>query len=95
MEKYIKLFWTNNHNICAINQSINQLINKPINQSIYLDKRLLGTFPLWMVKNIMWLTYDAEDEHHKVEDVPAAGEVVMPEPNELQNELNGVDDEKD
>lgn len=42
-----------------------------------------------------WLTYDGQDDDHKVEDVPADGEVVLPERDDLQSALCGEDDDED
>lgn len=41
------------------------------------------------------LTYDGQDDDHKVKDVPADSEVVLPECSQLENALWGEDDDED
>lgn len=41
------------------------------------------------------LTHNGEDDHHEVEDVPANGEVVVPQGKHFEHALTGEEDDKD
>lgn len=41
------------------------------------------------------LTHNGEDDHHEVEDVPADGEVVVPQGKHFEHTLTGEEDDKD